>query len=107
MIFWTHTLISEETSQLRPVFYTDAPRNLQNISDPELDALMDEDAVTNPNDPRKEEICMRIQEIIYDYLPCINMYYPRNTFAFKNTVGGAIYYTVSLDWRYAYRVAVD
>ncbi|MCD6348956.1 MAG: ABC transporter substrate-binding protein [Candidatus Korarchaeota archaeon] len=60
---------------MRLRFKTNASSNYYLLSDPELDKLLDEQAVTLDKTKRKEIVC-QIQMKLADILPLITLYYP-------------------------------
>ncbi len=60
---------------MRLRFKTGAPSNYYNLSDPELDKLLEEQAVTIDQAKRKEIGC-KIQKRIAELVPLITLYYP-------------------------------
>ncbi|MBM7570369.1 ABC transporter substrate-binding protein [Aquibacillus albus] len=68
-------------------FYTDAPNNYTNYSNPEVDGLLDEARTVSVQEERKA-MYDQLSEILWDDAPYIFLYHERDYKAMKNYVKG-------------------
>ena len=88
MVVWTN-LLGARTSDYRNNFYTAAVQNRMKFENQELNDLLDLEP-TVPYGDEKQEICFRMQEIVAEHIPAINIWYRFLAVVTANGVGGMV-----------------
>lgn len=88
MVVWTN-LLGARTSDYRHCFYTGGGQNRMKFDNQELNELLDLEP-TVPYGAEKESICHRMQEIVAEYIPAINIWYRILSVVTANGVSGMV-----------------
>ena len=101
ILLWSQTL-NQRTSSFRNNFYPGVTNNRSRYDNPELNELMDKDPTVPPG-PEKEALCYRMQEIIAEDIPSVNLYYTVSNFVGAKGFGGVKPAATLWDLRYMYK----
>ena len=102
LIFWSAQL-NTSISGVRSAFYPGIANNRARYNNPEVNEMLDR-GLTMTDEVAREALYLRVQEIIADDLPVINVFYRVTTAVAADGVGGVTLTPSVTDLRYLYKV---